>query len=261
MLGRVETAESRLTKKLANQHFPAFKEMEANVRKLMALVMGGEPFYARINEGCRKGSIVRIDSSQYKVAEPGKIYFGQELNSILFKDKVVARLTKDYSPGKFLLSFHIPKVVLPDISYQDRIKAEFDGRKTVGLTHDEQYSMEFLPDYSGPTVYVFTKTQRTPEERAALKDPAQHKVFDQIGEEIAIGDLFFYGEANALNIGKLLKVGKTGALSYASFVGNRPTRIITETVRKCVSEGKPVPALLKFSKDLGDKLMLFKLSK
>jgi hypothetical protein len=93
-----------------------------------------------------------------------------------------------------------------------------------------------------------------------MRDPAQHKVFDQLGDEIQLGDLFLYGGANTLLIGKLIKVTEQGSLAYTAFIGGGSGRISTEMVRRQVKNGENVTCLLKYSKDLGDRLMLFKLS-
>lgn len=260
-IGTVRFTERRLTKTAALANFiPELRAKEAALRKLIGIVRSGDDFYARVTAGCRAGSIVRVDGSQYDVKAPGKRYCGRDIANTALGDLIVAKLVDDYSAG-LVINYEVTKMVGPNIPYQDRVKAQYDGRKDVGLSQDEQYSLEYLPDYEGPTVFEFNKTRRTEEERAAMRDPAQHKVFDQIGEEIALGDLFFYGSANSLSICKLVKIGKTGSLGYTAFVGGATGRIINEVVRQTVSQGKPVPCLLKFSKDLADKLMIFKLAK
>ena len=260
VLGEMQVVERKLSKRTALNYYEGFKEREVSLRKLIAIVMGGDEFYARITDGCRAGSIVRIDGSQYDVKAPGKSYNGRDMDMTSLGGMIIAKLVDVYGKGPHI-RFETNKMVSPNIPYQDRVKARYDGRKDVQLSHNEQFSLEFLPNYQGPTVFEFNKTKRTEEERAAMRDPAQHQVFDQIGEEIALGDLFFYGSANSLTICKLTKVGKTGSLAYKAFVGGAVGRIINEVVRDAVSKGKPVPCLLKFTKDLSDKLMIYKLAK
>lgn len=259
LLGSLYVKERTLTKQLIKDHQDYIEAAVEAYKKLLTIIRNGDEFYAKIHSGCRSGSIVRVSSNQYKVESASNHHYGRQLGKAGFGSTMTATLMDDYSNGPKLI-FEAGQKITPSIHYTARIKAQYDDRKEVGLSQDEQMSLEYLPDYAGATVYCYTRTERTPEERAEAAKPDQFPVYDQIGEEIKLGDLFFHGEANAIQIGKLLKVGKTGSIAYKPFVGQGSKRIITESVRKAITKGQPVPSFLRYSKDLGDKLMIFKLA-
>jgi hypothetical protein len=259
ILESVNIRERSLTNDVLIRYKDLVRNYETDFVELTNLIRNGGEFYAKIHDGCRAGSIVKVKSNQFNIASTKHWHGGSVIHKAQITKLITAILERDYISG-FKLTFQIPYLLCPNNYYKSRFKVSFDDGKTVGLSHDEQQSLEHLSGYVGPTVSCFTRTERTPEERAAMREPAQHKVFDQLGDEIQLGDLFLYGGANTLLIGKLVKVTEQGSLSYTSFVGGDTGRISTELVRKQVKKGEKVPCLLKYSKDLGERLMLFKLS-
>ena len=260
-LGSISVKAQVPIRQLLADHRDFTRVAEDAYHKLLSIIRNGDDFYARIHDGCRAGSIVRVNGNQYKfeATSHGYRHRGRRLDKMGFSRMLDAVLVQDYNNGTTLyLEAH--QQIASNI-HGRRVKAQYDDRKEVGLSQDERMSLEFLPDYEGPTVYCYSRRERTPEERAEDAKPDQFPVYDQIGEEIKLGDLFFHGEANAIQIGKLLKVGKTGSISYKPYVGQGSRRIISESVRKAITKGQPVPSFLRYSKDLGDKLMIFKLAK
>jgi len=248
----------RDTRGLIQQKLALIEQYESSLKMLLAAVHEGSDFYVRVNSGCRAGSIVKVSGKQYTFKNHQASIYGLR-EEIKYSSHLGVAYVNTY-PVNGELILRSTKRLETTIRWDERIEAQFDDRKPVKLSLEEQQSLEYLPDYEGPTVYCFSRTKRTPEEIAASRQPDQFKVYDQIGEEIQIGDLFFHGSSNSLTIGKLVKVSKEGSLTYTSFVGGASGRIIAEIVRKNIKNGRPVPTLLKFSKDLGDKLMIFKLS-
>lgn len=248
------------TQNIQYQHRDTFSDFSNSLQKLFSMINNQKEFYASINDGCRAGSIVRIPGSQYRLKNDTtrRYTFGKLVSTFQPTNWVTVKVIDARSNYDMIIASS--QLLESNIHYTARFQAQFDGRKSVSLSQDEHMSLEYLPDYQGPTVYCYARKSLTSEERAEIAKPDQFPVFDQIGEKIEIGELFFYGGANTLLIGKLIKVGKGGSLTYTSFVGRGSGRISTDLVRKCIRNGDKVPALLKFSKDLGDKLMLFKLS-
>lgn len=258
MLASISVGKNQTVKDIS-QYRDFIRDRELEFKQLLELLKNRGEIFAKIHDGCRAGSIVRVDVNQWKISNTSAWQDPGYLACWPINKFVTAKLVNDRPTGK-KLNFQIPYDFTTNIAWNARYQAKFDGRKSVSLSYDEHMSLEFLFDYQGPTVYCYSRTERTPEELAAMRDPAQHKVFDQLGDEIQLGDLFLYGGANTLLIGKLIKVTEQGSLAYTAFIGGGSGRISTEMVRRQVKNGENVTCLLKYSKDLGDRLMLFKLS-
>ena len=223
---------------------------------LIGLISGDKPVYMKVNSGAREGSIVRVNGRALasKLTRPGV-----RTSELKRKELINGALVTHESGWNQRDEIRIRFPIYFDSN--DRLKVDFDDRKSVTLDYSAMASVTFLPYYNGPTVFAFSKTMRSDEEKAQAKLKQHHKVLDRLGHEIKLGDLFLYASSEELYLGKLVKVGATGALAYTPYDSKDTRRLMGGAMMEAIKKGKHCPNLLLFDAKLGDRFMMAKLSK
>jgi hypothetical protein len=248
IIQRTDSAQVRQTK-----IEEADKKNQAYIA-LVAKVSKRENIYAEILSGPRKGSIVRLEAKGLNLIRTSGPY---TVSHKIVKDGMLFCQVSKFTGAE--------TVIYPEISLSTSLWNQmfyFDGRKPVGA-QSQDCDWDYLIDYNGPTVYKFFRPKKSQEEKdaEAAAKAKTYPVYDQLGNEIAIGDIFFYGSSNSLLIGKLTKVSASGVLNYRSVMDSTESRIMNQMLTQNVRQGKPCSNLLLYSKDLGDKIILAKLAK
>lgn len=253
-----------------------------HMAKLVELHKAGQPVYGKIHNGARAGSIVRLSpscitlrSASYaasKYAGRSKIQVveghpeltmvvqsEEDILSALLGSGALARRSE-------LVRFHLTMTEWLDFGGVCNIVYEFDGRKPVKTAFKDQDGFEFLPDYTGPTEFVFTKAvSKSAEEKKAeaLANLLPLVPKDMFGHELAVGDMFIYARRDELVIARLVKTNEYGYITAETLIGKKEVRLQGDVSATATKSGANNPALMKFDKNevLSTKLMVEKLKR
>jgi hypothetical protein len=239
-----------------DHHLPDIEIMAA----MVLLYRQHKPLWVKVTEGARAGTIARMDRDMvaYNVWQEPKTWNSSYLDfNRMYDDKLIVEYhMKDFSP---YATVHAPAWIAFDQMRNAVLK--FDDRKPINIDYATTMSLEFLPEYQGPSVYEFTRVVKSKEELVAEKNPYKFPVIDQLGHQINQDDMFIYGTANYLIIGQLKRVSDSGVITYKPWDGTKESKIMSASVLQAVKEGKSCAALMLFDKKLMDRMMMFKLAK
>ncbi len=256
------------------------------MEKITEAFKRGDPVFGRINTGAREGSIVRIAPSSITLS------YGAHAKSCGYnrvvvregpsqddprvwcrieemgEDRVLAGLglgglARINHSGAQFLTLYMTEYLAFNTS---NLVYEFDGRKPVKSNVGDQQGFEFLPDYTGPTVFMFTKAaSKSPEEKRAEAEANKLAIvpLDMFGNKLGIGDMFIYARNSYLVIGRLKRTTAAGYIIADTILDKKEVSLQGEASREAMLRGQNNPALLRFSKDevLSTTLMMEKLKR
>ena len=256
------------------------------MEKITEAFKRGDPVFGRINTGAREGSIVRIAPScitlsygthakscgynrvtkqQGPSQDDPRVWCRIE---VMGQDRILAglglgNLANTHNTGAEFLTLYMTEYLDFDTS---NLVYEFDGRKPVKSTYGDQQGFEFLPDYAGPTVFMFTKAAgKSPEQKRAEAAANLLPIvpLDMFGNKLAIGDMFIYSRRDHLVIGRLKRTTPSGYIVADTILDKKEVSLQGESSREAMLRGQNNAALLRFSKDevLSTTLMMEKLKR
>ncbi len=264
-------------KQALHDYLPAIEAMN----KLVALYHAGNQIYVKITTGARAGSIARLNPGRVKLKTVSDKQVSDDETRGGFSIQVLSTysdpsrpnlIAKAYRRTDSLFGSRMTQVC---VGFKELIEIErssdlpyfdFDGRNSVKANYDDVGYMEILPDYTGPTVFVFNRAtsksaaDKAAEKKAKLSEMAYTPI-DMFGNKLAAGDLFIYSRRDELIIAKLLRVSASGYIVGKLIVEGREVSLQGEYSIGQTKNNRVNRALMKFDKNeiLSQKLMMEKL--
>lgn len=198
-----------------------------NIRKFMREALNNTA-YVKIRGGARDGTIAiaELSTHRYLVSEKLFVQYRQNQSEMVNLNQ--------YIRSWILNAENYDSFLHRTVYYGLEFDLRFDDGKVVtpnafsyfyDVDDDESRGFDWLVDYTGPTVFKFTRKS------AAEKANPKATFKDHLGQVVDVDDFVAYSSGNVLSVGKVSRLTKNGKSIYVRDYSDGNEVLITNSYR------------------------------